>query len=240
MITTRYFENIEKVLHTICTAEKESIKKAAETAAKVIKNDGIIYVFGCGHSHLAALDSFYRAGGLANVSAVLDSDLMLHNGAAKSSIMEKLPGLASGIFERYCMNENDVFIIISTSGKNAVPVEMALEAKMHKVKTIGIASSEYLKKNVHGKKMLADCVDLYIDNHIPYGDVSVEIGHCKMGSMSTFAGSFIIQSALMEAAHLLYSSGYTDIPVYMSGNAEGGTEYNKEIVKHYLPKIKHL
>ena len=81
--------------------------------SEVIKNDGIIYIFGCGHSHLIGLDCFYRAGGLVNVSAMLDTDLMLHNGAAKSSKMEKMSGIAESIFERYCITDKDLLIIFS-------------------------------------------------------------------------------------------------------------------------------
>ena len=70
----------------------------------------LIFVFGCGHSHLIALDCFYRAGGLANVSPMLDTDLMLHNGAAKSSRMEKMSGIAPETFRRYSLKENDILL----------------------------------------------------------------------------------------------------------------------------------
>ena len=84
----KYYEQIVHILGQIKDTQAERIGSAARMVADVIKADGIIYVFGCGHSHLIGLDCFYRAGGLANVSAMLDTDLMLHNGAAKSSVME--------------------------------------------------------------------------------------------------------------------------------------------------------
>ena len=87
--------------------------------AEVIQNDGLIFTFGCGHSHLPGLDAFYRAGGLANVSPMLDTDLMLHNGAAKSSRMEKMSGIASEIFRRYTPSKNDMIFIFSASGRSA-------------------------------------------------------------------------------------------------------------------------
>ena len=100
MITERYFDEIVSVLTKIKETQEEKMKTASQMVAETIKNDGIIYIFGCGHSHLISLDCFYRAGGLANVSAILDTDLMLHNGAAKSSVMEKMSGIAESIFER--------------------------------------------------------------------------------------------------------------------------------------------
>ena len=87
MITDKYFSEIIAVLEKIKTTQKYKLKQAAEIVSDTMDKNGIIYMFGCGHSHLIALDCFYRAGGLANVSAILDTDLMLHNGAAKSSKM---------------------------------------------------------------------------------------------------------------------------------------------------------
>ena len=63
----------------------------------VLVRDGLIYVFGCGHSHIPAEEAFYRAGGLANVAPVFYESLMLHEGAAESSRLEKQPGLAQEV-----------------------------------------------------------------------------------------------------------------------------------------------
>ena len=206
----------------------------------VIKNDGIIYIFGCGHSHLIGLDCFYRAGGLANVCAMLDTDLMLHNGAAKSSSMEKMSGIARPIFERYCLTEKDMLFVISTSGKNAVPVEMAQVATEHHIPNVSVVASAYFgdKKD---KPMLYECSDLYIDNCVPHGDASMEIAGSAspMGSLSTAASSYILQAVLMEGAELAAKEG-AELPVYRSGNVEGGGEFNKALIQAYLPRIKHL
>ena len=240
MITERYFENIIHVLEKIKTTQKSKINTVAQIVADVIKNDGIIYVFGCGHSHLVALDCFYRSGGLANVSAILDTDLMLHNGAAKSSKMEKLSGVADSIFERYCITSKDVLFVISTSGKNSVPVEMAGIAMKHGIRTIAVTSSEYFddKKD---KAMLFENCDIYIDNCVPYGDAVIGLygTDVKMGSVSTAASTFIMQTVLTEGAQMALKID-ADVHIYMSGNVRGGSEFNKKIVKKYLPRIKHL
>ena len=111
MIFEKYYSEIIGILEKIKTTQNEKIEAAAKMVARVIENDGIIYIFGCGHSHLIGLDCFYRAGGLVNVSAMLDTDLMLHNGAAKSSKMEKMSGIAESVFERYCLTEKDTLIL---------------------------------------------------------------------------------------------------------------------------------
>ena len=235
-----YFNQIIHILDQIKNTQAERMNAAARMVADVIKNDGIIYVFGCGHSHLISLDCFYRAGGLANVSAMLDTDLMLHNGAAKSSVMEKMHGIAESIFDRYCMTKRDLLFVISTSGKNAVPVEMAQTATNRGIQNIAVVSSSYFADK-KAEPLLFECSDLYIDNCVPHGDAVMQIPdlNVKMGSVSTVASSFILQSVLLSGAELAAKEG-AKVPVYMSGNVEGGSAYNKALIAEYLPRIKHL
>ena len=158
-----YYGQIIQILETIMNTQAERIHEASRMVAETIKNDGLIYMFGCGHSHLIGLDCFYRAGGLANVSAMLDTDLMLHNGAAKSSVMEKMSGMAECILDRYCLTEKDMLIVISTSGKNAVPVEMAQAATKRGIRNFSVVSSVYFEDK-KDTPLLYECSELYIDN----------------------------------------------------------------------------
>lgn len=240
MIFEEYYSKLTDILEDIKNTQREKIMAAADMVAETIKNDGIIYIFGCGHSHLIGLDCFYRAGGLASVSAMLDTDLMLHNGAAKSSKMEKMSGIAESVFERYCLNDNDTLIVVSTSGKNAVPVEMAKVGKKHNIKTVSVVSSDYFEDKPK-EDMLYFNSDVFIDNCVPHGDAVMQITgtDVKMGSVSTAASSFILQAVLLEAAENAAKSG-KKVPIYMSGNVEGGADYNKALIKEYMPRIKHL
>ena len=240
MIFEEYYGKLTDILEDVKNTQGEKIMAAAELVAETIKNDGIIYIFGCGHSHLIGLDCFYRAGGLVNVSAMLDTDLMLHNGAAKSSKMEKMSGIAESVFERYCLTENDTLIVVSTSGKNAVPVEMAKVTAKNGIKNISVVSSAYFEDKTEGEK-LYEISDIYIDNCVPHGDAVMDITgtDVKMGSVSTVASSCILQAVLLEAAENAAKSG-KKVPIYMSGNIEGGADYNKALIKEYMPRIKHL
>lgn len=228
---TKLIDNLEKIEKE----ESKPIAAAARLVADTINNDGLIYVFGCGHSHLPGLDAFYRAGGLANVSPILDTDLMLHNGAAKSSRMEKMQGIAPEVFRRYCLTERDMLFVISASGKNNVPVEMAECAKKNGIRTVGISSSDYYERG--GR--LHTAVDIAIDCKVPYGDAAVEVGEVKMGGLSTSAACFILNSCLIEGARLALAEGKTP-PVYLSGNIEGGREHNVVLENTYLGRVKHL
>ena len=209
--------------------------EAAEAVADVICRDGIVYTFGCGHSHLPCLDTFYRAGGLACVSPILDEDLMLHDGAAKSSRMEKMSGIAAEAFRRHHVTPNDLMVVISASGKNAAPVEMCECAKRAGVKLVTISSSAYVD---HGAKLLS-LGDIAIDCKVPYGDAVIDVGEAKMGGLSTYASLFILNSILVEGAKKALARG-TVPPIYRSGNVEGGTAKNVALEERYFGRIKRL
>ena len=232
---SEYLEKIIYNLNAIETEEADALEKATRAVAEVIKNDGLIFTFGCGHSHLPGLDAFYRAGGLANVSPMLDTDLMLHNGAAKSSRMEKMSGIASEIFRRYTPSDKDIIFIFSASGKNTVPIEMAEAARKAGIKSIGISSMAYVQKG--GK--LHEHVDIAIDCKVPYGDACMDVGEAKMGGLSTYAACFILNTCLINGAKLALKEGKIP-PVYLSGNVEGGREHNITLEDLYLGRVKHL
>lgn len=230
-----YLEQIVEILQRIEREERAKTTEAAETVADVICRDGIIYTFGCGHSHLPCLDTFYRAGGLACVSPILDEDLMLHDGAAKSSRMEKMPGIAAEAFRRHNVTPNDLIVVISASGKNAAPVEMCECAKKAGVKLVTISSSAYID---HGAKLLS-LGDIAVDCKVPYGDAVIDVGEAKMGGLSTYASLFILNSILIDGAKKALAKG-TVPPVYRSGNVEGGTAKNVALEERYFGRIKRL
>ena len=232
---SQYLNEIVNALNKIESEEAQKLAQAAQMVADTICNDGLIFTFGCGHSHLPGLDAFYRAGGLANVSPMLDTDLMLHNGAAKSSRMEKMSGIASEVFRRYTLTEKDMLFVFSASGKNQVPVEMAQAAARAGIRTVGISSSAYYEKG--GK--LHENVDIAIDCKVPYGDASVAVGDVMMGGLSTYAACFILNSCLINGSKVALNEG-TVPPVFKSGNIDGGDAYNKAVIAAHKDNIFYM
>ena len=230
-----YLDSIMSILNRIEAEERGKLAAASDVVAETICRDGLVRTFGCGHSHLPTLDTFYRAGGLACVSPILDEDLMLHNGAAKSSRMEKMSGIAAEAFRRACVTKNDLMVVISASGKNAAPVEMCECAKKAGVKLVTISSSAYVE---HGAKLLA-LGDIAIDCKVPYGDAVIDVGDAKMGGLSTYASLFILNSILIEGAKKALRKG-TVPPIYVSGNVEGGTARNVALEERYFSRIPNL
>ena len=232
---SEYLDKITRLLAQIEADEADVMARASDVVADVICRDGVVHVFGCGHSHLPALDTFYRAGGLACVSPVLDEDLMLHDGAAKSSRMEKMSGIAAETFRRHSVSSGDVMVVISASGKNAAPVEMLRAAKAAGVTTIAISSSAY---RAHGAVLL-DEADIPIDCKVPYGDAVIDVGEMKMGGLSTYASLFILNSVLIDGAKKSLARG-VEPPIYTSGNIEGGTAKNIALEERYFGRVKRL
>ena len=230
-----YLNEIIGLLSRIASEETAKLAAASDAVAETICRDGLIYTFGCGHSHLPTLDTFYRAGGLACASPILDEDLMLHDGAAKSSRMEKMPGIAAEAFRRHNVTTNDLLVVISASGKNAAPVEMCECAKQAGVKLITISSSAYVE---HGAKLL-ELGDIAIDCKVPYGDAVIDVGEAKMGGLSTYASLFILNSILIEGAKKALARGSVP-PIYLSGNVEGGTAKNVVLEQRYFGRVKRL
>ena len=231
-----YLDKIAELLARIEREEAGALARASDAVADVICRDGLVHVFGCGHSHLPALDAFYRAGGLACVSPLLDEDLMLHDGAAKSSRMEKMPGIAAEAFRRAGVDSSkDILVVISASGKNAAPVEMLRAAKEAGVKTVAISSSAY---KAYGGVLL-DEADIAVDCKVPHGDAVIEVGEAKMGGLSTYASLFILNSVLIAGAKKALGKG-TVPPIYTSGNVEGGTARNIALEERYFGRVKRL
>ncbi len=230
-----YLERIVELLGRIEAEEREVMDAASSAVADVICADGIVHVFGCGHSHLPAMDAFYRAGGLACVSPILDEDLMLHVGAAKSSRMEKMSGIAGEVFRRQGTKPGDLVVVISASGRNAAPVEMLRAAKAAGLRTVAISSSAYTS---HGGVLLAEA-DMPIDCKVPYGDAVIDVAGSKMGGLSTYASLFILNSILIEGAKRAASRGVTP-PIYASGNCDGGMARNVALEERYFGRVRRL
>lgn len=241
---TDYLNAVIDILKTIDKTEEKNINKAAKIIAASLKNDGILHVFSTGHSHMIAEEMFYRSGGLVQVNAILDPTLMLHEGAAKSTKMERLPGYAKTLLDSYNIKKGETILIISNSGINSVPVEMAITAKEKGMNVVAITSTKVSKnltsRHSSGKKLF-ELADIVIDNCTPPEDCVLTLPHSnqKIGAVSTIAGAFIVQLLVSEIINEFLKKKKVP-PIYMSSNTPGGDEHNAKLIDKYKERIRCL
>ncbi|MBM4761400.1 SIS domain-containing protein [Bacillus sp. B15-48] len=239
-----YFYKLKNLLDLVETTEKEKIKAAATKLAASIQHNGIIHVFGCGHSHMIGEELFYRAGGLAPISPILIEDLMLHKGAVRSSKLEKMNDYAEDFMRNVTILPEDVVIVISTSGKNPVPIDVAKIAKQQGAFVIAITSHLYAQNQPSRHKngdSLADVADLSIDNHIEIGDalITSDESNASFGSGSTIVNMSIANGIIVETVQMLHENNIHP-PIFKSGNIAGSEEHNRQIINTYKTRIPML
>lgn len=236
-----YLSKVTELLQKIHTTQTASIAKAAQVKAKAIIDGRLLHYFGCGHSLMLCEEVFFRAGGLACTNPIFDPGLMVQHGAVKSSYMEKQENYAQQVLDQYPLEKGDVITIISTSGRNPVPVDAALYARAKGLTVIGITSGEYQaasSRHSSGAK-LHDVCDILIDNQVPYGDTLLDFGSFAAVPGSTFASAFIINAVVAETIKDLVDAGHRP-PVLISGNVDGSAQHNEQILASYRKRVKHL
>lgn len=237
-----YFEEVQALLTIVGEEEKHSIKKSVEHISKAVMSDGVIHLFGSGHSHILTEEVFYRAGGLAAIRPIFVEDLMLFKGASRSSQLERQNDLAEKFMHDEDIRPGDVCIVISSSGVNPVPIDVATIAKEKGAFVIGLTSPEYAKSCLSRHKQkhyLHDVVDLVIDNHISKGDTLLKSNNISFGSGSTVIGAVLLNMIFTQVIQTIIESGETP-PVFLSSNIEGADEHNQKIIAKYKTRIPQL
>ena len=242
-IFNQYRKVVEQQLEQL-SQQQSAIQAAAEAIASSIEAGGLVNLFGTGHSHLLAEEIFYRAGGLVPVRPLQSSALMLHESASTSSAIERCSGLAQSLFDGFAVDPKDTVIVISNTGRNAVPIEFAMAAKQNGNTVIALTSlqgsSESKSRHASGKRLF-EVADIVLDNLGLPGDAGIEVDADLplMGPTSTIIGSYILHWLCMQAAQLLKSQG-SEVPVFRSANLDNGDDHNQQLIERYRSKIGNL
>jgi len=201
-------------------------------------NGGRFYVFGSGHSHMIAEEIYNRAGGLAFVTAILPPELMLHERPNKSTYLERIEGLGKSYLNLHQVTDKDVIMIVSNSGRNIVPVEMAIESRNNGTKIIAMTSMKHSKdvtsRHKSGKK-LYELSDVVLDNGAAIGDAGFHIPGTDIysGATSDAIGCFLAQALIVETLQQLVKKGFQP-PVFRSSNVDGADQFNDELFDKYV------
>ncbi|MFC0673136.1 sugar isomerase domain-containing protein [Brachybacterium hainanense] len=212
--------------------ESAGLGRASELLARSLRDGGVLHVFGSGHSALPATDATFRAGGLAPVRLIHDPALAPWEPTRVSRI-ERLPGYGSAIAQLQDLRSGEVLVVISHSGINPVPIELAQQARERGLVVVAITSRSHSlaarSRHPDGLRLL-DVADVVLDTRAPEGDVSVclEDG-TETGPVSTILATWLVHALAIGAMERLVAAGMPP-PVLRSMNRAGGDGSNEAVL----------
>jgi uncharacterized phosphosugar-binding protein len=239
----QYFDGLMALLRQIAEEEAEALQAGARLLADAIERGRRIFAFGCTHSSLPIQDLVYRAGGLMVINPLFGpgiASLDVHPPRLTSAI-ERLEGYATILLDTSPIQAGDVLILVSVSGRNAVPVEMALEARKRGIQVIGVTSRRYTEaypsRHSSGRKMI-EVVDLVLDNKVEAGDAVLQAEgapqkFCPASGVTSIA---ILHALVAATVEELLARGITP-PIYLAANVDGGADYNARMLEKYRDQI---
>lgn len=240
-----YIKTVTEIITHAWEEQEDIMHEAARKIADTIINGRSVYVFGCSHANILAEEVVYRAGGLATINPIMFSGFMLNNRPITiTSKLERLPGLAKILLSENHIKKDDLLILHSVSGRNIVPVEMAIEAKSLGVFTICITnltySSSVQSRHESGKRLFEVC-DIVIDNGGAIGDAAVNIPGLRepIGPTSTTVGTALINALMIEVAETMLKDGVTP-PIFLSANMDNSDSHNQAVMDKYKDQISYL
>lgn len=236
------FETGFHVLNKVHETQEEQMDQAAKLIADCFLQHKTFYVTGSGHSHTLCEEFYARAGGLAFVVPIMTSELTMTEHPTKSSFLERLSGYAAILADLYHIEDGDVILIASNSGRNAYPIEMAMEAKKrgaHVIAITNVTHSSAVTSRHESGHMLMDVADIVIDNCGVEGDCALQMeglatAVCPTSSMTN---TFIAQAISVQCAYYIQEKGVTP-PVFVSLNSEGTEHVNDTYFEKYTRMYK--
>jgi uncharacterized phosphosugar-binding protein len=238
----RYFRAALTRLQGLLEEQRDALDRAAGLCTEAIARDGLVHLFGCGHSRMLCEEMTPRQGCFVGWHTLVELGLTFHNqivgpnGLRQSLHLEKTPGYAEQILRNFAFGPQDVLIVISTSGIREVIIEMAEGAKRRGLPVIGVVSRAHCEqaKPAHpsGRKLL-DVADIILDNGAPVGDclLPLEGSRGKTGPFSTLGGALVMNLLRCEVAQRLVERGIE--PVFLPSHQFAGSRTVEEQLEYF-------
>jgi uncharacterized phosphosugar-binding protein len=235
--TQTYLQKSRELIE-IVSAQEDNIAKAADWFAKTILADRMVHVFGSGHSRMMTEEMWPRYGSFPGFNPIVELSLSFHNlvvgcnGQRQAMFLENASGLAEQILRNFELTEQDTALVISSSGCNRVPIEMAELFQKNGIKVVALISQLHsdasTTKDTRGLK-LSDFADLILDTGAPVGDAMIKIEglDTPVSPGSTLGGCLVVNSIKAEVAQLLIDAGKP--PKVLTAGALIGAERADEI-----------
>lgn len=217
-VITDYLNKCRNII-TVAEKQSEEIKKAAVWYAESILAGRMVHVFGSGHSRIMVEEMWPRYGSFPGFNPIVELSLTFHNlvvganGQRQAMFLENVPGLAERILRNFDLSDQDTALVISSSGCNVVPIEMAELFQKRGIKVVALLTKEHALKSTSKRsdgKKLSDFADLILDTGAPVGDAMVSIPGLQtpVSPGSTVGGAVIVNAIKAEVARLLTKAGH--------------------------------
>lgn len=228
--------------------QEEQIKIAARWFADSILAGRMVHVFGSGHSRIMVEEMWPRYGSFAGFNPIVELSLTFHNlvvganGQRQAMFLENVSGLADRILRNFDITEQDTALVISSSGCNVVPIEMAEIFQKNNIKVVALVTKQHLEastsKRTDGKK-LSDFADLMLDTGAPIGDAMVKIPNLDtpVSPGSTVGGALLVNSIKAQVAQYLTEAGKP--PKVLTAGVLVGTQRATELFEAAYDEHAH-
>lgn len=229
-------------------SQQSAIRKAADWFAKTILAGRMVHVFGSGHSRIMVEEMWPRYGSFPGFNPIVELSLTFHNpvvganGQRQAMYLENVSGLAERILRNFALSTKDSALVISSSGCNLVPIEMAEQFQQRKIRVVAIISKAHGEaspsRRADGKK-LSDFADLVLDTGAPVGDAMVRIPSLKtpVSPGSTVGGCMLINCIKAEVATRLTAAGHP--PKVLTASSILGRKRSAELFESAYDEHAH-
>src|SRR6058998_3563962 len=238
----RFYHEALARMKQLLDGQRDALEQAATLCTEAIAQDGLVHLFGCGHSRMLCEEMTPRQGCYVGWHTIVELGLTFHNlivgpnGLRQSLHLEKTLGYAEQILRNFAFGPHDVLIVISTSGIREVIIEMAEGARQRGLSVIGVVSRAHCDQarpaHPSGKKLL-DVADVILDNGAPVGDSLLDIEGCKnrTGPFSTVGGAMLMNMLRCEVAQRLMDRGIE--PVFLPSHQFVGSRSVEEQLEYF-------
>jgi uncharacterized phosphosugar-binding protein len=238
----RFYQSALDRLRNLLDGQRDALDRAAALCTEAIAADGLVHLFGCGHSRMMCEEMTPRQGCFVGWHTIVELGLTFHNlivgpnGLRQSLHLEKTPGYAEQILRNFAFGPKDVLVVISTSGIREVIIEMAEGAKRRGLHVIGVLSRTHCEQarpaHSSGKKLI-DMADVILDNGAPVGDCLLELKGSagKTGPFSTLGGAMVMNMLRCEVAQRLVDRGIE--PVFLPSHQFVGSRTVEEQLEFF-------
>ncbi len=228
----RFKAEVLRRLDEVFDGQEDAVHEAAVVFADTIERGGIIRAFGSGHSHANALEICGRAGGYIQTKVVREPAW---------GIYEMIDGVGDQFWLKLDLRPEDCLVVISNSGRNPLPIELAMHAREAGVKVIAVTAVDVSRagtSRAKSGKRLFECADVVLDNKSSFGDAALEVEGLatRVGGTSLYTGCLLLDCAVMESIDILLERGIQP-PLFMSANVDGGPEFNQRLLDQFKERL---